>query len=229
MLPGLRFVCAAIALAMSLMIFGMGAAALLRSAHEEFASLPGQRPPPATVFSRQPDTPPTLAMLRLEPRAVEPPVAPASPPVPDAPAAVLEPAPAASNNRPSPAMSEKSDNKPAAIAVAEPAPIAAPTTAESEKIAPTAAVALPPVIETPPAPPVPVTVAAITASEPAPAPQPPAVAPAAVSPATVAPAAVARPPEPEQTASVTLPTAMLTEQDIQLSSSRVAVLGGPAV
>ena len=40
MLPGFRFLFAAIVLSMSMMVFGLGAAALLRAAHEEFASNP---------------------------------------------------------------------------------------------------------------------------------------------------------------------------------------------
>ena len=78
MLPGIRFLCAAIVLTVSLVIFGMGAAALLRSAHQEFANLPNRRPAPTTVFSRQPETAPALAMLRLEPREDAQAVAPAA-------------------------------------------------------------------------------------------------------------------------------------------------------
>ena len=45
MLPGFRFLLAAIILATSILIFGLGAAALLRAAHEEFASNPTWRAP----------------------------------------------------------------------------------------------------------------------------------------------------------------------------------------
>ena len=38
MLPGFRFLFAATMLSMSLLVFGLGAAALLRAAHEEFTS-----------------------------------------------------------------------------------------------------------------------------------------------------------------------------------------------
>jgi hypothetical protein len=41
MLPGFRFLFAARVLAMPMLIFGLGAAALLRAAHEEFASIDG--------------------------------------------------------------------------------------------------------------------------------------------------------------------------------------------
>jgi hypothetical protein len=67
MLPGFRFLFAAIMLSMSLLIFALGAAALLRSAHEEFASNPSWRATPEVTFAQTSDaTPPALAALRLE-------------------------------------------------------------------------------------------------------------------------------------------------------------------
>jgi hypothetical protein len=72
MLPGFRFLFAAIVLSMSVLIFGLGAAALLRTAHEQFASIPTRRPPPEQVFTRQSEPPvPTLALLRVEPEFAE--------------------------------------------------------------------------------------------------------------------------------------------------------------
>jgi hypothetical protein len=72
MLPGFRFLFAAIVLSMSVLVFGLGAAALLRAAHEEFASLPSQRPPPETVFAQQNEAaPPALAMLRVDAPAAD--------------------------------------------------------------------------------------------------------------------------------------------------------------
>ena len=73
MLPGFRFLFAAILLSTSVLIFGLGAAALLRAAHEEVASAPARRAPPEQVFTQQnePVAPPTLALLRVEPPAVE--------------------------------------------------------------------------------------------------------------------------------------------------------------
>jgi hypothetical protein len=71
MLPGFRFLLAAILLSMSLLIFGLGAAALLRAAHEEFASIPSRRPPPETHFAQRDDAGSTLAMLRVEPAAAD--------------------------------------------------------------------------------------------------------------------------------------------------------------
>lgn len=67
MLPGLRFLFATIVLAISVLVFGLGAAALLRAAHEDFASLPSwrlaQQPLLAPQFALNP---PSLAMLRIE-------------------------------------------------------------------------------------------------------------------------------------------------------------------
>ncbi len=68
MLPGFRFLFAAIVLSMSILVFGLGAAALLRAAHEEFASNPSWRAPPETMFAQQVEaTRPVLAMLQIEP------------------------------------------------------------------------------------------------------------------------------------------------------------------
>lgn len=72
MLPGLRFLLTAIVLSMSLLVFGLGAAALLRAAHEEFSSNPSWRAAPEAMFAQQGQAaPPVLAMLRVEPVAVE--------------------------------------------------------------------------------------------------------------------------------------------------------------
>jgi len=76
MLPGFRFLFAAIALSMSILVFGLGAAALLRAAHEEFASTPSWHAPPETMFAQPRETTseasgPVLAMLRIEPPATE--------------------------------------------------------------------------------------------------------------------------------------------------------------
>ena len=75
MLPGFRFLFTAIVLSTSVLVFGLGAAALLRAAHEEFAALPSRRAPPQPMFARQnDDQPPTLALLRIDPPAPEKPV-----------------------------------------------------------------------------------------------------------------------------------------------------------
>jgi hypothetical protein len=67
MLPGFRFLFAATVLTISMLIFGLGAAALLRAAHEQFASIPSRRSLPEVMFTQQSDDRPTLAILRVEP------------------------------------------------------------------------------------------------------------------------------------------------------------------
>lgn len=72
MLPGLRFLFAAIVLSMSILVFGLGAAVLLRAAHEEFVSVPSRRAPPETVFAQPNEAArPVLATLRVDPPAEE--------------------------------------------------------------------------------------------------------------------------------------------------------------
>lgn len=72
MLPGFRFLFAAIMLSMSILIFGLGAAALLRTAHEEFASSPSWHAAPETMFAQPSETrEPVLAMLRVDPLPAE--------------------------------------------------------------------------------------------------------------------------------------------------------------
>jgi len=72
MLPGFRFLFAAIMLSMSLLVFGLGAAALLRAAHESFASNSSWRAAPEVPFVQHPDTTlPMLATLRVEPPAMD--------------------------------------------------------------------------------------------------------------------------------------------------------------
>lgn len=69
MLPGIRFLFAAVALSVSILIFGLGAAALLRAAHEEFSSSSSWRtaPEPPMVAQRSEPAKPVLAMLRFDP------------------------------------------------------------------------------------------------------------------------------------------------------------------
>jgi hypothetical protein len=67
MLPGFRFLFAAIMLSMSLLIFGLGAAALLRAAHEEVASNPSWRAAPEVTFAQPAEAErPVLATLRVD-------------------------------------------------------------------------------------------------------------------------------------------------------------------
>src|SRR3982074_511678 len=93
MLPGFRFLLAATVLSISILIFGLGAAALLRAAHEEFASIPSRRGPPETIFAQQSNANPMLAILRAEPsatdeKAIDPPI---TDPMQDQPAMVSTP------------------------------------------------------------------------------------------------------------------------------------------
>jgi hypothetical protein len=72
MLPGFRFLFAAIVLSMSIMVFGLGAAALLRAAHETFASTPSWHASPETNFAQQSEASrPVLSMLRVDPPIAE--------------------------------------------------------------------------------------------------------------------------------------------------------------
>lgn len=64
MLPGIRFLLAAVLLSISIVVFGLGAAALLRAAHEDFASNPSWRVTPETRFAQ--NEMPSLALLRVE-------------------------------------------------------------------------------------------------------------------------------------------------------------------
>jgi hypothetical protein len=67
MLPGFRFLFGAIVVSMSILVFGLGAAALLRTAHEEFASAPVWRPTPETRFAQAVEaSQPVIAMLRVD-------------------------------------------------------------------------------------------------------------------------------------------------------------------
>ncbi|WP_322517832.1 hypothetical protein SR870_10105 [Rhodopseudomonas palustris] len=73
MLPGVRFLFAAVALAVSMLVFGLGAAALLRTAHEQFASARSIRPAQTTLAMRPVEPAmPTLSLLRVEPQVIEP-------------------------------------------------------------------------------------------------------------------------------------------------------------
>ena len=74
MLPGFRFLFAAILLSTSILVFGLGAAALLRATHEQYVSNPSWRSGPQEQVFAQAAEPaqPVLAALRAEPEATEP-------------------------------------------------------------------------------------------------------------------------------------------------------------
>ncbi|MET3908121.1 hypothetical protein ABID59_002462 [Bradyrhizobium sp. S3.3.6] len=68
MLPGFRFLLAAILLSASILVFGLGAASLLRASHEQYVSNPSWRSgPQEQVFAQASE--PVLAALRVEPVA----------------------------------------------------------------------------------------------------------------------------------------------------------------
>lgn len=67
MLPGVRFLFATTILAVSVVIFGLGAAAFLRAAHDNLASAATWRPIDEPMARRAEPVPPTLAMLRVDP------------------------------------------------------------------------------------------------------------------------------------------------------------------
>ncbi|MCP3472509.1 hypothetical protein NLM33_19540 [Bradyrhizobium sp. CCGUVB1N3] len=69
MLPGFRFLLAAILLSTSILVFGLGAAALLRATHEQFVSNPSWRNGPQEQVFAQASEPaqPVLAVFRAEP------------------------------------------------------------------------------------------------------------------------------------------------------------------
>jgi hypothetical protein len=69
MLPGLRFLFAAILLSASMLVFGLGATALLRATHEEYVNNPSWRNGPKEQVFAQASEPvrPVLAALRAEP------------------------------------------------------------------------------------------------------------------------------------------------------------------
>lgn len=69
MLPGFRFLFAAILLSTSILVFGLGTAALLRASHEQYANNPSWRNGPQEQRFAQASEPPppVLAVLRVEP------------------------------------------------------------------------------------------------------------------------------------------------------------------
>jgi hypothetical protein len=153
MLPGFRFLLVAIVLSMSMLIFGLGAAALLRAAHEEFASIPSRRAPPETLFAQRDDAGPTLALVRIEPSAADQKAAMADS-APDQTAVVSAP--------PEPEQSAKESDKIATlIDAAMPAkdsllsstseiPVQVETSAEADSPSPVAETKLAPVAEVTP-------------------------------------------------------------------------------
>jgi hypothetical protein len=67
MLPGFRFLFATIVLSVSVLVFGLGAAALLRAAHDNFANLPSAKTLQEAAVAHDRETRrATLALMRVE-------------------------------------------------------------------------------------------------------------------------------------------------------------------
>jgi hypothetical protein len=217
MLPGFRFLFAAIVLSMSIMVFGLGAAALFRAAHEEFASNPSWRPTPETSFAQQGETTrPVLAMLRIDQPPAEPKIA-NNVPVAAAIAAPVEPVEPAT--QPSmPAEPEKtaaltSDDS-APTEAAKPETLAQPEIqaqpdiqAVENKAAETKATDATPPTEVSPAD---------------------APAPIAVAGTGIATAEQASPPANVVAAAVSEQASIAVSPDAPAISTKIATLGGPA-
>jgi hypothetical protein len=200
MLPGFRFLFAAIVLSISMLIFGLGAAALLRAAHEEFTSIPSRRPPLETMFAQRSDAGPVLAMLRAEPsvadeKAIDPPI---TDQVQDQPPIVSTPA---ESGKP---VAEP--DKVAALTYAAAPPENSPSSEASE----TAAPEIPIQAETS---------SAQTDDTPLPAAEAKVAAIAEMTPTAPDPAAVTAPDQ----------AAVPIDDNTRIAETRIATLGGPAV
>jgi hypothetical protein len=241
MLPGFRILFVITFLAVSVLIFGLGAAAYLRSAHDDFASAPW-RPIETPVTARVDLVPATIALLRVEPdnapalpapkadipvtvltpaeTTIAGDTASAAPVVTDVPVPRAEPA-----TVPAPAVVESAPQPVQEIAApapaAEPASDVAAPTAETKAIEAKAAETA----ETNEPPPAPMVVAALSADRTEPPvksveePSPVAAAP----PATEAPA-VAAPPAIASGAD----TLKADDKAIDATPAKIAALGEPA-
>jgi hypothetical protein len=217
MLPGFRFLFAAVVLSMSILVFGFGAAALLRTAHEEFANTPSWQPAPETRFAQtpaapQPATQPVLAMLRVD----DPPKdAPKQATNTDQPAANGTVTIGATDQ---PAVAVEHGSQPDKIAALRPADSTPPETAKPDTpTSEAAATESAPQVEAAPAaadaPATPDDATKLAATEPAPAPA------GEAAPTPPADAVAAAPEQPN------------APSDVQANtiSTRIATLGGPPV
>jgi hypothetical protein len=199
MLPGFRFLFAAIVLSMSILVFGLGAAALLRAAHEQFASIPSRPAPPGPVFAQAREvTAPVLAMLRVEtPAAAKPADDAAAPPA------------TATNDQAATISPPVEPERTAALKPEE--------TPQADAAKPEAAVAeVQPSGQTTPAPaiaPAPTEETKVAAIEPAAAPSTEQAPPPAVEATPVAPEITIVTPDPATV----------------IASTKIATLGGPPV
>ena len=232
MLPGFRFLFAAIVLSMSVLVFGLGAAALLRAAHETFASTPSWHTSPETTFAQPSDASrPVLSMLRVDPPVAE--KAPDNAPAVTAPPATVtapsEPVAAGATPAPEQATTTPPPAEPAQqVAALQPVDPPAPATAKPDV----------PVAENPPQEP-----AAPARDEPA-APQ--ATAPAAADETKIAATTATTEQPPPTPPSEPAPAAQVaaaievapaaaeaasapSTADAETFSTTIATLGGPPV
>ncbi|MCK1392843.1 hypothetical protein [Bradyrhizobium sp. 1] len=177
MLPGFRFLLAAILLSTSILVFGLGAASLLRASHEQYVSNPSWRNGPQEQMFAQASEPapaqPVLAALRVEPAANE-----ATPAMPDQIPSIGLPAVETSPEQ----MAAVTLEAKAQVAAIAPVPEAAPPAAEAPVAQPAKSEAAPP------APADTLTPADTTASIATKTPAPAATAPEVPRTATLAPA-----------------------------------------
>jgi hypothetical protein len=238
MLPGFRFLFAAIVLSMSVLVFGLGAAAVLRAAHEQFAESGSWRPAPDTSVAQQSEmSRPVLAMLRVDPpskAADAAPVTPSAQPADIAPSPELEQTAVPDSQAASAPETAKADTPEVAKVEVAKAEVAPEAPRAEDKATPAAAIA--PVPQEParqelpaaqPAVEAPASTDTKTAAvDPVPPAAPaPAAAPAIRTPPAIdAPAAVstseAFPAAPEQ------PSAPAAADP---AATRIATLGGPPV
>jgi hypothetical protein len=217
MLPGFRFLFAAIVMCMSVLVFGLGAAALFRAAHEDFASNPTWRAPPEPRFAQQDEATKTvLAVLSVQPPVTEPPAAQTAA---DAAATTAAPATASPESR---------TPEPQATAALSPAESASPSEAarpatSAAEVAPaqpssqveTAAPSTP--AEAQADAPAPASATKIAVTEERQAAPPGQTPPSASEPALSAPQSI---PEPV--------AALATPQSAE-AATKIATLGGPPV
>lgn len=77
MLPGIRILFASFILSASVLIFGLGAAALLRSAHEDFVGVPAWRAAQQPMAPAMDTNRPMLSLARVDPPPLRPDIKPA--------------------------------------------------------------------------------------------------------------------------------------------------------
>lgn len=198
MLPGFRFLFAAILLSTSILVFGLGAAALLRASHEQYVSNPAWRNGPQEQMFAQASEPaqPVLAVLRAEPEAAAEPAPSLRDQVPTIALPVSEPEQMA-------AVTAETEAQPQIAASPAEAPAAEPAKAETTTEVPAPAHA-----DT-------LTPADTTASI-------PEAKPAEAKPAEATPAATASEPE------LVDANVALASSALDIASAKLAALNEPA-